>query len=87
MAVCSVPRPVPHGPDSYLAPAPGAARAATLAKTALGHARMRDRWMRRARERRAVPFLTDEVARCAHLARVENRALIQTLRLLVTPRT
>lgn len=55
---------------------------ASLVKTALGHARMRDRWMRCARERRAVPFLADEVASCVRRAREENQALIRTLRSL-----
>lgn len=58
--------------------------AAALVKNALAHARMRDCWMRRARERRAVPFLTDEVARCVRHARGENLAVVHTLWLLVT---
>lgn len=47
---------------------------------ALAHARRRDRHMRRARERRPVPFLTDDVNRCVRCARNENRSLIRLLR-------
>lgn len=51
-------------------------------KAALGHARRRNYWMRRAWQRRPAPFLPDEVARCVRLARDENRALVRSLRLL-----
>jgi hypothetical protein len=60
------------------------AETASLVKAALGHARRRDRLMRHARERRAVPFLADEVARCVRCAREENRALLRLLAGLAT---
>jgi hypothetical protein len=59
------------------------AQAETM-RAALGHARRRDRLMRQARERRAVPFLAEEVGRCVRCARAENRALLRTLRLMAT---
>lgn len=62
-----------------------ATRAAALVREALGHARLRDRWMRRARERRPVPFLADEVGHCVRYARDENRALLHIVRLLAKP--